>query len=108
MDQKTNKADNLKIDWIKVQKGIYGIWEMADVQTDEVYGSAKQIIKNFPEPQRTHELRERNIFFGETVKYLYKLTLMDVESYKFKLEGEKTVEDHLEEIKKMDNVVIWD
>lgn len=96
------------IDWTKLEKAIHGNWDMASANTHEIYGSVADIIRNNGELIRTQELTERNIFFEKTLELLNNVTLKRLERYTIKREDEKTVEDHVEDMKKMDNVVNLD
>lgn len=101
-------AEAIKIDWDKFNDMIYGNWELASNQTHEIYGSTRDIIREKGEPERTQELTERNILFERTLEFLYKLTLMTPETFTVKSEEDKSAEDHLEDIKQMDNVMVFD
>lgn len=96
------------IDWTKLENIIHGNWDTASTNTHEIYGSVSDIIRNNGELVRTQELTERNIFFEKTLEMLNNLTLMRPETFTVKPEEEKTAQDHIEDMKKMDNVVCFD
>lgn len=96
------------IDWTKLEEIIHGNWDTAETNTFEIFGTTRDIIRNNMESERTQIFTERNIFFEKTLELLNNITLMRPETFTIKAEGEKTAEDHIEDMKKMDNVVCFD
>lgn len=108
MTRSSNGDNESRIDWTKLENIIHGNWDTASTNTHEIYGSVADIIRNNGDIVRTQELTERNIFFEKTLELLNNITLMRPETFTIKTEEEKTVKDHIEDIKKMDNVVSFD
>ena len=93
------------IDWETLEEIIAGAWETATYEVDGTYGNIDDIIKSNTNPtKREAELREREIYYGKLLEFLFNIHLKNSEVYMKPSKTDKTVE----EIKKLDNVVTFD
>lgn len=80
MKQNNALKDVIDFDYKLVKNDIYGNYELAVSETDQIYGTPEQITREYLEPERSVLMKEREIFFKEALKFLFQLSLMNVGS----------------------------
>lgn len=115
MNCDTDIANALEIDWERIDSIISGVWETAEVQTTEIFGEDRYLFQTPEGPELDHELRLKEIFFKETLRFLYNVQLKNVRAYTKPIrdrdtipKGEKKVQDHLADLIDPDGVSVFD